>query len=212
VDDPIEGLDDAVLLTLVQARDAAAFRVLYDRYRVLLVRFAYRYARSVPLAEDLVQTVFTQLWCREAAWDVRTTVQAYLFHAVRHEAARCVDRMRLETSLPVHPASDPSTENDGEAVVLIADLARFYQRVVEELPEPLRTVYRMARERRMSYQDIGRELAMTHNQVRKYIIAVHRELEARFTRAGWPGLVMGTGILGARRGWNRLQGGEERAG
>ena len=225
MDESIQELDDATLVRFVQGRDGDAFRVVYERYRRPLIGCAYRYVRSVAIAEDLVQSVFAKLWCGKTAWEIRTTVQAYLFRAVRHAAGKYCRRADWEVGLeeagrlarigviatdndarPVGAVQGPeelSTTNAGEAHVLIDELARLFVRVVSELPEPAQSAYRLAREQKMSYEEIADALEMIPNRVRQHIMTAHREIDQRLTQAGWPGLVFGNGILSARTGFPR---------
>jgi RNA polymerase sigma factor (sigma-70 family) len=237
VDEPIERfgdgtLDDATLVRLVQARDEGAFRLLYERYRVPLMRSAYRFVRSVAVAEDLVQTLFTNVWMLGPAWRVRTTPQAYLFRWVRHLAGRYCERADREVGTveadrearigvvpdsaeqrpvgAIRQPSEPSTSNAGEAKILVEELVRIFEQTVAALPEPGQSIYRLAREQRMSYDEIADVMGMIPNRVRQHIIAVHRELDRRLKSAGWSDLVLQGGILGART--DRPRSAQRRAG
>jgi hypothetical protein len=75
---------------------------------------------------------------------------------------------------------------------------RIFEQTVAGLPEPGQSIYRLAREQRMSYDEIADVMGMIPNRVRQHIISVHRELDRRLKRAGWSDLVLQGGILGAR--------------
>ncbi len=60
--------------------------LLFTLYYQPLCSHAARYVYSVALAEDLVGEVLEQFWQKQLYHQVRTSFQAYLFTAVRHQA------------------------------------------------------------------------------------------------------------------------------
>ena len=61
--------NDVELLKAVAAKDEAALRQLYDRYRLILFGVLVRILNSREEAEDVLQEVFLQVWRRAADFD-----------------------------------------------------------------------------------------------------------------------------------------------
>jgi RNA polymerase sigma-70 factor, ECF subfamily len=77
------GMTDETLLAQARRGGEEAFRVLYERYRDPLFRFAYRLTASAPLAEDLVHDCFLGLL--RSSFDAgRGALRPYLYGAVRN--------------------------------------------------------------------------------------------------------------------------------
>ena len=62
---------DEDLVRQIQNRDAAAFDVLFQRYRGALTGHLKRIVRDATTADDLVQEVFMRVWNRADQWQGR---------------------------------------------------------------------------------------------------------------------------------------------
>ena len=76
----------ADLVARVRGGEARAFEELFRREYAALCRFADRYVDDGPASEDLVQDLFASIWSNRARLDVRGSLRAYLFTAVRNRA------------------------------------------------------------------------------------------------------------------------------
>lgn len=76
----------ADLVARIRGGDSRAFEELFRREYAALCRFADRYVRDGPASEDLVQDLFATLWTNRARLDIRGSLRAYLFTAVRNRA------------------------------------------------------------------------------------------------------------------------------
>src|SRR5438046_8289010 len=70
----------------IRSGDGTAFEALFHAYHAPLCAFAYRPVGVRDLAEEIVQEVFLYISERRETWDVRTSVESYLFTAVRNAA------------------------------------------------------------------------------------------------------------------------------
>jgi RNA polymerase sigma-70 factor (ECF subfamily) len=101
----------------IRAGDHDAFAQLYREYMSAMIGFAFRFVRSVQIAEDITEDVFVAVWERRLTWEPRHGARAYLFHAVRTRALNDLrDRAtakRLETIAPL--------DNDNSSLSLPVD-------------------------------------------------------------------------------------------
>jgi RNA polymerase sigma-70 factor, ECF subfamily len=80
-----ERTTDELLLQKAVDGDQAAFLELYDRYRQLIFRFAYRLLGSVELAEDVTHDCFLSLIRKpENFRPERASLKTYLYAAARN--------------------------------------------------------------------------------------------------------------------------------
>ena len=86
-------LDDDALMRRVQADDAEAFGVLYDRQAARALGVANSVTRNHSQAEDVVQEAFLAAWRFRAAYSpVRGSVGAWLMTIVRNRALDALRR------------------------------------------------------------------------------------------------------------------------
>src|SRR6476619_4946690 len=77
-------LADNVLLKLLKISDELAYKELYLRYWRRLYRSAVSKTNSKEVAEDIVQSVFTDLWDRRESHQINS-ITAYLETAVKYQ-------------------------------------------------------------------------------------------------------------------------------
>lgn len=202
--------DEAALLQRVRAGDETAFGVLFQMYRRPLIKFAYRFVGTVARAEEIVQQVFADFWKLRETLTLQAGLRSYLFAAVKNRSHRAWHSERLEgtwdeltreaKNLGYAPGKGQSASqqseaivpvawNGGEEAVLRSELMAAFGAALNALPEPERTVIRLAKSEGMSYSDISSVMGMTHNRVRQHIVAANLKLDEYLTQAGWPGLI-----------------------
>jgi RNA polymerase sigma-70 factor (ECF subfamily) len=92
-------LNDEHLVARVQARDVAAFTLLYDRYAPAVYAMAAHLLNPVD-AEEIVQEVFLRLWQRAEQFDAgRGSFRSWFMTIARHQILdqlkRCSQEQRL---------------------------------------------------------------------------------------------------------------------
>ena len=100
---------DEELLKRAGGGDAAALRLVYERYRSMAFALAYRITSDSGLAEDVLQEAFLRVW-RNAARFVaaRASARTWILSIVHHRAIDAVRRRRITTALPDGDALPPS--------------------------------------------------------------------------------------------------------
>lgn len=133
-----DDISDEQLLGRARENEEAAFRVLYERHRTPLFRFAYRLLGSVESAEDATHDCFLALLRDSTRFDSsRASLRTYLFAAVRNQSLKRL-AMRGEE---VSSDDDEHIETTGvertpEPLrhVLAAEVGREVRRAIGELP------------------------------------------------------------------------------
>ena len=125
----------------IRRGDAEAFEALFREHHAGLCRFAEGYVRDAAVAEELVQDVFFELWRGRGTWELRATLRAYLFGAVRNRALNHLKRASRERGWlarirregdPADPSPSPErAAGESEAAAAVA-------RAVARLPERAR--------------------------------------------------------------------------
>jgi RNA polymerase sigma-70 factor, ECF subfamily len=89
-------LADEDLISLVEANDAQAFAVLYDRHSRAAYSLAYRMMGEKQAAEDVVQESFLKVWRAAASYQAeRGSVRTWLLSIVHN---RGIDQLRFLAS------------------------------------------------------------------------------------------------------------------
>lgn len=150
---------DRDLVLRIQSGDDDAFEQLFRMYADVLCSFAADHVGD-RVAEDIVQSVFCDLWDRREEWTPPTNVKAYLYRAVRNTALDHLDRRDVEQNWK----EEEKGRNQGRGKIAPVDalkhqeMSRAMEQAVEELPERRRMIYRMARHHDMTYSEIATAL------------------------------------------------------
>jgi len=182
-------IDDVV--ARIRAGDEAAFEAVYHAHFDALWEFARTLVKSNDVAMDAVQEVFLSLWARRASWNVLTTVQGYLFGAVRNQAlkslrhdrssARAEHRAELEQR---HADEDGEGGRLPDAIAAEHELERAVTRVIESLPERQRTAVELKWRYELSWAEVGEAMGISKVAAWKLGAAAQRRLEPLRERFG----------------------------
>lgn len=169
---------DRALITRIHAGDAQAFEELYMTYAGALWQFAYRYVRERAVAEDVVQDVFRKLWERREGLDVDTSLDAYLYGAVRNRALRLMqDDARSQQLTDEHPVPVPSDQG-----AVDDNLSLAVQTFLQGLPDPVGQILLLRWQHGMQYDDIAEVLGISSAYARQQVHRVLRRVGTRLRR------------------------------
>jgi RNA polymerase sigma-70 factor (ECF subfamily) len=140
----IARVQDGLLVKRLCAGDDTALAEVFDRYGPLVLGLARRVTGSHSAADDVLQEVFTALWCHPERFDPeRGTLRAYL-GVLAHR--RAVDAVRASVRRQ-------SREERAEALELLTNLAdhaeatataESVRRAIERLPAEQRRAIELA--------------------------------------------------------------------
>jgi RNA polymerase sigma-70 factor, ECF subfamily len=169
----------------IRSGDARAFEELFRTHYEPLCRFACRYLREAWLSEELVQDLFADLWADHAQLELRGSVRAYLFAAVRNRALNYrkhqlveYDWERNEAFPDVRELHRPPPRADAALDVAERD-ARLHA-AIEALPERCRLVMQLRWRDQLSYAEIATVMGISikgvENQLSRGLHALRQRL------------------------------------
>lgn len=176
---------DLAIIASIRAGDKATFDALYLTHFSGLHRLAIRFVQSADSAEDIVQDVFFSLWTHRSSWSVKTTVQAYLYRAVRN---RCISVQRHQLVIDRANAVIADTTGFGSSsehtpetqFTNIEDALRISQ-AIQELPERQRMAFALWWDE-LSPPEIAEVMDVTPPAVRKLLGKAYQSLRGVLER------------------------------
>ena len=129
-------MTDENLLTAAARGDEAAFRLLYERHRTVVYRFAYRMLQSIEVAEEITHDCFLSLIKKPTRFDAtRASLKTYLCAAARNQASKHLRRSDNEINLDELTTEPQTNEAWNPLKQLIgAELATVVRQAIAELP------------------------------------------------------------------------------
>jgi RNA polymerase sigma-70 factor (ECF subfamily) len=154
---------DRALVARVEARDAEALGILYDRHSARLLGLAQRILGDTGEAEEVLQEVFLHVWKAAATFDpARGPVLAWLLVATR---SRSIDRVRSRRPSggpgvrSLEDAPEAASREDIEADTASREWESQCRAAIADLPQDQRRALELAYFEGLTQQEIAQATA-----------------------------------------------------
>lgn len=162
-------LADNVLIKLLKISDELAYKEIYLRYWRRLYQAAVSKTNSKEVAEDIVQSVFTDLWDRREQHTINS-LEAYLQTAVKYQIINYIkSAISKRAQYTGIGELQKATENPADLPLLIQELNTAIDKAINQLPEKTQTIFRLSRFEKHSNKDISRIMDLSEKAVEYHI-------------------------------------------
>ncbi|WP_069130300.1 RNA polymerase sigma-70 factor [Rhodohalobacter halophilus] len=166
----------------IRSGDQYAFEKMFHAYYSKLCVFSNSYVKSLDLARDVVQEVFIKIWDNHQEFEIRQSLKAYLYQAVRNQSLNQIEKnkqkRRLSESLKKH---EEITEEVESPDLNTEELTQKIWKLVEELPERRRSIFILYRKHGLSYKEIAEVMDIkrktVENQMGKSLQFLREQLD-----------------------------------
>ena len=169
-------LADEVLLKFLIISDELAFQEIYQRYWRQLYYAALSKINNKEVAEDIIQTVFTDLWEKREQHSIKN-ISAYLGTSVKYQV---INHIKSGISKKAHLSniseSRKTEENKNELALLVKELNEAIDKAINRLPQKTQTIFRLSRFERHSNKKISRMMDVSEKAVEYHITQSLRAL------------------------------------
>lgn len=174
---------ERALIAQIRANDTNAFATLVDQYLDRVTRFATSIIGARDPAEDIVQSVFVQLWDQRASLDPDRPFKPYLYRIVRN---RALDERKAITVRATYRAGvqadaiagtiDASTPSPESAILTAAAI----EAAVQQLPARRQQAIRLRFESQLSHAEIGEVLEISPQAAMQLVLRAIDDLRKKF--------------------------------
>lgn len=182
-------LSDEQLLHRFTQGDNAVLDELFQRYRQLAYRVAFRLLGNEADALDAVQDGFVKALTNLHSFQGRSAFKTWLLRVVSNAALdlgrqRCrketlsLDLFRKDDSDQGTPCSLPNPAREMER----ADLRTLLDRALESLPEPQRCTFVLHAEAELSYREVAETLDISIGTVMSRLFYARQKLRAYLSK------------------------------
>jgi RNA polymerase sigma-70 factor (ECF subfamily) len=177
-------ITDERLLERAASGDAAAFQILYERYRDAIFRFVYRLLGSVEAAEDVTQDCFLSLIKDPGRFDpARASLRTYLYAAARNLAVKQFNHFSRATAID-ELQEEPAGSNNDQPVrrVLDQELAAQVENAISSLPPLQREALVLFEYEDLSLAEIAAIVGADIGTVKSRLFRARERLRQRLSR------------------------------
>lgn len=154
------------LVKKLKEGDSFAFEVLFYKYRNKVKGFAVKIVPAQVDPEEIVQEVFVKLWLKKEAVDPGKDFQSYLFSIAKHLV---LDHLKSAVNRKLYFVGEHFQQDllidEGQENTLQEDAEEKLQRLIDEIPERRREIFRLSRFEGLSYKQIAERLNISENTV-----------------------------------------------
>ncbi|MGO4699600.1 RNA polymerase sigma factor, partial [Paenibacillus sp. 2TAB26] len=87
--------NDSELANLLKEGNQYAYTEIFERYKGLLYKHAFRLLNDQEEANDIIQDLFLTLWQKKAELNFRTSLSSYLYSAVRNRIFDLISHQKV---------------------------------------------------------------------------------------------------------------------
>jgi RNA polymerase sigma-70 factor (family 1) len=172
------------LLRLVARGDERAFRTIYDRYWKRLFVLAFTRLRSREDAEEIIQTVFSNLWARRQTLEIRHSLPTYIAAVTKYEILKRLATQRKESLVSRNAFAKELEDCYSRNWLDYRQLVDQIEKTVQLLPDKCRLVFRLSRESGLTEKQIAETLNIAPKTVQAHL---HKALKRLRTTLQQPG-------------------------
>lgn len=158
--------DEKLLLKQLQKGNEKAFTSLFRKYYKDLVLFAGYFLSEKDVCEDIVQTVFVNVWDKRKDLNYKVSFKSFLLTSVKNN---CLDELRHRKVVTEFQNNynifDNSLNLSTEHAVLYSELNSNLNKGLSLLPEKQREVFEMSRLQGIKYKEIAQQLNISERTV-----------------------------------------------
>lgn len=154
---------------------------IIEKYYSRVYAFALVHVISEDIARDLTQDVFLELARRKQDLKKLDDPEAYVFTVARHRTYQYFKKIHRNQAFKAemlrafqHKYEEP------ELTIIAGDLEEKFQAFIDQLPDRQREIYRMSREKGMSYQEIADQLNISPHTVRNHLAQAVKTLKVYY--------------------------------
>ncbi len=153
--------NEDVLLQKVKAGDERAFEMVFRNYYPHLVLLAQKYLLDRDLSENVVQGVFVKLWENRASMEIRS-LRGFLVVSVRN---KCTNELKHRQVVREYEKENEGINEGGWLTFNENVYLQQINRVIDELPEQRRRIFKMSRMDGLKYREIAEKLNISPKTV-----------------------------------------------
>jgi RNA polymerase sigma-70 factor (ECF subfamily) len=162
--------EEKILVSLMKAGNSFAFEKLYFSYSKKLYNFAFNILKSKEDAEGIVQNVFTKIWETRSEINNDMSFGGYIFRIAKNMMLNQLRKRIIEKEYINYLHTRPEdTSLPVEQVVNFMELNLEIERIINELPEKRRKIFKLSRDEGLTYKEIAEILNISVNTVNTQI-------------------------------------------
>ncbi|THU39567.1 RNA polymerase sigma-70 factor [Niastella caeni] len=170
---------DDIVWQQIRERNMPAFESYYKEHFKTYFLVAYKFVKSVPVAQEIVNDVFLKIWEDAGKIMIESSLKAYIYKAVVNRSINVLNKQQKELQNQRALALLPP-EFYEETQLETNELKAQLYKAIENLPEQCKKVFQLSRFEGLKQQEIADKLGLSIKTVKNHITQALKTL-ARYS-------------------------------
>jgi RNA polymerase sigma-70 factor, ECF subfamily len=172
-----KSISDVRCIELIRSGDSSALELLFRKYYPRLCQYVYRSVKSPEIAEDIVQSVFLNIWKNREEWYPHCPPLMYLYKATQNQVINYLKHKTIENIADFIDINSLHTdEHSPEYAYLKNECSSAIRSSIDRLPERCRLIFLMKKEDGLTYKEIAEILDISIKTVETQMVRAFRYL------------------------------------
>lgn len=161
--------------------DETAYRQLFYLFYKPLLHFTGSFVSSREVSEEIVSDVFIKIWQNRKHVDEIRNLKIYLYVSAKNNTLRYLQSQQKLSPIGLDELEVELQNNsqDPEEMMITAEMMTKMERAIDSLPPRCKMVYKLVREDRLRYKEIGQILDISIKTIDNQLaIALRKIAEA----------------------------------
>jgi RNA polymerase sigma-70 factor (ECF subfamily) len=169
-----------LLYTKIKQGDEDAFNQVFNLYYSRLCFYADHLIHDFDLSRSIVQDVFVDLWINRENLDIRFSLKAFLFQAVKNKAMNVLKHRKVESKF----LAEQKKKDEPVSVQDLMEEAELNDRInsaIQELPPRCKEVFILCRFEELKYSEIAERLNISVKTVEMQISIALKKIRQKLS-------------------------------
>jgi len=157
---------DSELVVRIKNGDEVAFELVFYKYKGKLYDFIRRSLSDEVDPEGIVQEIFVKIWVNRIELDPLQSFNSYIYTIARNEIyghlRKQLTRKKYQEEM-LHQLTDSANTTNRQ--IEYQELETILTKLINEMPEKRREIFRESRMEGLSYREISEKLHISENTV-----------------------------------------------
>ncbi|WP_020529784.1 RNA polymerase sigma-70 factor [Flexithrix dorotheae] len=155
------------LLKGINQGEEWVFNYIFDHYYAMLCVFANKIVGDFDTAEDIVQGLILKLWEERDSIQIKSSLKAYLFQAVKNKCYNHVKQFQVRNE--INQKLIEEINQNVENAFAIEELSQKIYLAIASLPPQCRKIFKLSRFSGLKHQEIADQYQISVKTVKAQI-------------------------------------------
>lgn len=148
----------------------ADFEELFEAHYNNLCAYANNFIKDIDASEEVVQEVLFKLWTNKESIIITSSVQSYLFRAVRNASLNVLKHINIREDYKIQNEYEMQDSLSSEDEMIVSELEEKIRKAIDLLPIERKKVFLLSRYEGLKYKEIAEKLNISVSTVENQMV------------------------------------------